>query len=121
MKNKLKVAVITTVYFPLSHTDVIVTRWLEPLPSDAHFGWTASRSEIASMYVAQFPEGAANTPSPDERPFNPRVDMERQMAARHDMPLFPTVREALTLGGNERAVDAVTTAVFRFTKTTNRF
>lgn len=89
--QSFKIAVITTVYHTLSHCDVIVSRWIEPRPRDVEFGWAKPRSRIASMYVAQFP---AN-------------DMARAVSANHGIPLFDSVRGALTLGGDRLAVDAV--------------
>jgi hypothetical protein len=53
--------------------------------------WIASRLEVASLSVDQFPEG----------------DLARQRAARHGLKLFPTIEEALTLGGSSLAVDGV--------------
>ena len=87
----MKIAVISTVWFPLSHTDVIVSRWVHPYPGDAAFGWTASRSKIASIFIEQFPEN----------------DMGRSFCQRHDLSLFGSIPEALTLGSGELAVDAV--------------
>jgi hypothetical protein len=84
------------VYYPLSHSDVIVSRWLEPRPTDRAFGWPAPGhdrpcTEIASAYIAQFPEN----------------DIGRETLKRHGVPLFSTVREALTLDGESLAVDGV--------------
>jgi hypothetical protein len=53
--------------------------------------WIAPRLEVASLYVDQFPDG----------------DLARQRASRHRLRLFPTVEEALTLGGSGLAVDGV--------------
>lgn len=96
MSDRPRLAVITTVYRENSHSDVIVSRWLEPLPTDLEFGWPVGgrqqpRTEIVSMYIAQFPE----------------VDKGRALAAQHGIPIFGTVREALTLGGSTLAVDGV--------------
>jgi hypothetical protein len=91
-----RLAVLTTIYRPLSHTDVIVSRWLDPRPTDSQFGWPRAghsqpRTEIASMYIAQFPEN----------------DMGRETLAKYEVPLYGTIRDALTLGGNTLAVDGV--------------
>lgn len=96
MTARPRLAVITTVYRTNSHSDVIVSRWLEPLESDRAFGWPVAggaqpRTEIASLYIAQFPD----------------VDTGRAIAAKHGVPIFPSVREALTLGGDTLAVDGV--------------
>jgi len=94
--SRPRLAVVSTVYYAPSHSDVIVSRWLEPLPTDREFGWPAPghdrpRTDIASAYIAQFPEN----------------DIGRDILKRHNVPLFSTVREALTLGGDSLAVDRV--------------
>jgi hypothetical protein len=53
--------------------------------------WTPPRVEVASVYLDQFPEG----------------DLGRQRIARHHLRLFPSIAEALTLGGSQLAVDGV--------------
>ena len=87
----LNVAVVTTVYFPLSHADVIITRWIKPLATDADWGWSEQRSKIVSIYIDQFPD----------------TDIGREICQRHDVPIFDTVANALCRGGNDLAVDAV--------------
>jgi hypothetical protein len=99
LKRPFRIAVITTVYRPLSHSDVIVSRWIEPRERDAEWGWSRPRTQIASMYVDQFPDN----------------DMARAISAKHGIPLFSNIRDALTcprpgrraLGGKRLAVDAV--------------
>ncbi len=96
MLTRPKLAVITTVYRKYSHSDVIVSRWLEPLATDRDFGWPAQghdqpRAEIASFHIVQTPD----------------IDTGRELAKKHNIPVFDTVREALTLGGDELAVDGV--------------
>jgi hypothetical protein len=110
----LKIAAICTQYFPLSHADVIITRWLDPHPRDAELGF-APRTQIASLYVAQRPLG---DPPPDptfvlspgarsKLEFVPSYDISRLVSQTYGVPLFDTVRDALTLGGDRLAVDAV--------------
>src|SRR5687768_11948364 len=53
--------------------------------------WQAPRAEVASVYIDQFPEG----------------DLARERIARHKLRQFPTIAEALTLGGSNLAVDGV--------------
>lgn len=96
MANRPKLAVISTVYFRPSHTDVFITRWLEPLESDRAFGWPVNgldkpRTDIASAYIKEFTD----------------KDIGREILKTHNVPLYPTVREALTLGGDKLAVDGV--------------
>jgi hypothetical protein len=96
MSRSPRLAVITTAYHPMSHSDVIVSRWLEPRATDREVGWPPlghdkPRTEIASLYIQQFPEN----------------DIGRTTAARHNVPIYSSVREALTLGGDTLAVDGV--------------
>jgi hypothetical protein len=96
MSYRPRLAVIATVYRPLSHADVIVTRWLEPRPTDPQYGWPVDgrsepRTRIASIHIAQYPEN----------------DVGRSTMAQYGVPIYDTVRDALTLGGPELAVDGV--------------
>jgi len=86
------IAVVTTEYHKNSHADVIVSRWLEPRPTDALYGWTEPKTQIASFYVEQRVDGR---------------DMSARLSEQFHVPRFPTVREALSLGGASLAVDAV--------------
>jgi len=88
----LKIAVLSTIFHPASHTDVIVSRWLEPFPNDWLYGWTQPSSRIVSMYVAQR---------------TMTTDLMNAATVRHGIPCFPSISEALTLGGEDLAVDAV--------------
>jgi hypothetical protein len=115
MSADFKIAAICTVYYPGSHADVIVSRWLEPFPSDPNWGWNGARTQIASLYVAQFPPEQAPdsfdagfaTDDPARYRFNRNIDLARMQARRHNVPLFSSIREALTLGGDALAVDGV--------------
>jgi hypothetical protein len=96
MVIKPRLAVISTVYFSPSHSDVIVTRWLEPPESDRAFGWPVNgldkpRTDIASAYIREFTD----------------KDIGREILKRHNVPLYSTVREALSMGGDKLAVDGV--------------
>jgi hypothetical protein len=53
--------------------------------------WVAPRVEVASVYIDQAPEG----------------DLTPGRIARHGLKRFPTIEEALTLGGSGLAVDGV--------------
>ncbi|HEX7008443.1 MAG TPA: hypothetical protein VF184_00580, partial [Phycisphaeraceae bacterium] len=91
--KQLRLAAIITCYYPKSHADVIVSRWVEPRPGDADWGWPAQRhGRVVSAYIDQ----------PDHE-----RDMGKQFLADHGIPRFQTVREALTLGSNDLAVDGV--------------
>ena len=84
-----KVAAILNVYFPNSHADVFMGRLL--------FGYRLNgkthlpRVDVASMYVDQFPIN----------------DMAREQAQEFGVKIFPSVAEALRMGGSSLAVDGV--------------
>jgi len=86
-----KVAIIATVDRPKSHTDVLISRWLEPRPGDAAWGWPRPRTRIASIYLTQFPHN----------------DLGKERCRKHNIPLCESVHEALTLGTDSLAVDGV--------------
>jgi hypothetical protein len=89
MSERKKIAAIITEYRPRSHADVIVTKFLKGFPTDD--GLLEPRVDIVSMYIDQFPD----------------ADISRSIAAEHDVPIFPSIVKALTLGGNKLAVDGV--------------
>ena len=89
MIDRKKIAAVITVYFPDSHADVMVTKFLKGFPTDE--GLIEPRVEVVSMYIDQFPES----------------DIGRGIAEEHGVPVYPSIREALTLGGDSLAVDGV--------------
>jgi len=84
-----RIAAIVTSFWRMSHAEVIVGRLLEGYYYQGER--QSPRVQIVSMYVDQFPEN----------------DMSRHKAAKHDIPIFPSILEALQLGGDELAVDGV--------------
>jgi len=86
---KPRVAAIVTEYRPRSHAENLINKLLEGYP----LYWTPMRprTQVVSLYTDQVP---AN-------------DVSRAVAAGHHLPIFPTIREALTLGGDRLAVDGV--------------
>lgn len=96
MTPRPRLAVVTTAYHHISHADVIVSRWLEPRETDREAGWPAvghdrPRTQIASLYIQQTLED----------------DIGHAKAESHNVPIFSSVKEALTLSGNSLAVDGV--------------
>ena len=83
------VAILATKVSKYSHVQHFVDRFLEG------YGWKGHhyrpRLRLASLYVDQFPEN----------------DLARERSERHGVPIYPTIQEALTLGGSELAVDGV--------------
>lgn len=89
--GQYRIAGLATVYRALSHADVIFSRWLRPLPSDAAWGWSDPKGKLVSLYTEQVPLN----------------DLGAEAAELHDMQYCQSVREALTLGTGQLAVDAV--------------
>ncbi len=84
-----RIAAIVTEYRPNSHADVLVGKYLEGYNQDNQQPYP--RSKIVSMFTEQVPEN----------------DMSRALSKKHNVPIFRTVADALTLGGNTLAVDGV--------------
>lgn len=86
----MKLAAIVTVYRKYSHAQHIVDRLLEG------YGWNGTHHhppmDLVSLYVDQ----------------TPAEDLSRERAARFPgMKIYPSIAEALTLGGSKLAVDGV--------------
>jgi hypothetical protein len=82
------VAAIITIYRPGSHADVLLGKILEGWKHD---GGAGPALKLASMYVDQFPSD----------------DLARPMSRKHGVPIFDSIEQALTLGGDRLAVDGV--------------
>src|SRR6185369_9498953 len=85
-----KLAAITTTFFKYSHTQHIVDRFLEG------YGWNGTHHhpamDLVSLYVDQIGDR----------------DLSRDRAKRFpSMKMYPTIAEALTLGGSKLAVDGI--------------
>ncbi len=84
-----RLAAIITEYRPGSHADVIIGKYLEGFNQDQMAPYPDSK--IVSMFTEQIPDN----------------DMSRPLAKKYNVPIFRTVVDALTLGGNQLAVDGV--------------
>lgn len=84
-----RVAGITTAYFHNSHADVILSRMLQTETLD--FKGRQPDLQLVSLYVDQFPKN----------------DIGRRLAQQYSVPIFASVQDALTLGGDRLAVDGV--------------
>jgi len=85
-----KIAALTTIYHKYSHSQHIVDRFLEG------YGWNGRlhrpEFDVVSLFVEQVGEN----------------DLSRERVRRYpQMKLYPTIADALTLGGRKLAVDAV--------------
>ncbi len=89
---------------------MIVSRWLDPHPTDDCWGWQP-RTRIASLYVAQPRRDLRllNTPRSQWRrlPFDHDLELGQPIARAYGVPMFGSIRDALTLGGASLAVDGV--------------
>lgn len=89
-QRRPRIAALTPIYHKYSHSQHIVDRFLEG------YGWEGRHHrpamDVASLYVEQVGEN----------------DLSRERASRHpQMKIYPSIAEALTLGGDQLAVDGV--------------
>src|SRR3954454_19278036 len=88
--RRLKVAAVVTEFTYRSHAHVILENFLQPYYFNGQV--TDPGCDVVSFYADQLPAGR---------------DMAREVAKVYKIPLFPTIPEALCLGGKELAVAAV--------------
>ena len=84
-----RIAAVLTEYWLGSHADVVIGKYLEGYNQDDKPPYP--RSKIVAMFTEHVPKN----------------DMSRPMAKKYGVPIFRTVQEALTLGGDKLAVDGV--------------
>ena len=84
-----RLAIVTTVYYHLSHAQHMGDRFLVGHPLEGR--WHRPNIKVVSLYVDQKPEGDQSADRAKEFGFN----------------VYPTVSEALRCGGGELAVDAI--------------
>src|SRR5205085_6589036 len=84
-----RIAGITTVFHENSHSDMIIGRLLQghTLNGQGEF----PKLILASLFIDQFPA----------------MDTGRKLSEQHNVPIYTSVREALTLGSDKLAVDGV--------------
>ncbi len=86
---RLKVAAILTEFTYRSHAHVILENFTEPYLFNGEM--TDPAMDIASIYLDQFPSN----------------DLGRAFAGKYHIPIYKSISEALCLGGDKLAVDAV--------------
>jgi len=84
-----RIALIGTEVRTHSHAQHFIDRFLNGYTWEGT--WRKPDVDLVSLYIDQFPEG----------------DLARTTAARHGVPIYKSIAEALTLGGNTLAVDGV--------------
>jgi hypothetical protein len=87
--SRPRVAVITTVYFPDSHADVIASRLIKGYEFQGEH--VDPRVEVVSIYLEQISDR----------------DMGLALIEEYNIPRYPTVAEAITCGGTGVNVDGV--------------
>lgn len=87
--SRPRVAVITTIYFPDSHADVVASRLIQGYEFEGRF--VEPRVEVASIYIEQIGEN----------------DMGVELTDRCGVPRYETVGEAIACGGSGVNVDGV--------------
>ena len=88
-QTRPKVAFLGTVVHTHSHAQHFLDR--HTVGYTWNGGWQEPRIDVASVYIDQFPEN----------------DLARGRIKKHGLNQFPTIEEALTLGGEKLAVDGV--------------
>ena len=88
-RRRKRIALLGTEVRIHSHAQHFIDRFL--LGYSWAGGWRRPDVDLVSLYIDQFPEG----------------DLARGTAKRHGVPIYPTIAEALTLGGTKLAVDGV--------------
>ena len=84
-----RIAIVTTIYRYLSHAQHMGDRFLIGYPREG--AWHTPDMKVVSLYVDQKPEG----------------DQSAERAKEFGFQVFPTIAEALRVGGDKLAVDAV--------------
>jgi hypothetical protein len=87
--RRLRVAFLATEVRRHSHAQHFIDRFLEGYGWEGR--WHRPEVDLAALYVDQFPEG----------------DLSRDRSARFNVPIYPTLEEALTMGTSKLAVDGV--------------
>ena len=89
MPPRPKIAAVISAFYQHSHADVILTKLVRGMPTDE--GLLPPQVEIVSLYLDQVHER----------------DVGLRLAGEHGIPVYPSIPQALCLGGKELAVDGV--------------
>src|SRR5438309_7965584 len=87
--KRLKVGAVITAFTYRSHAHVILENFVAPYLFNGD--WISPGMDVVSVYADQFPDG----------------ELGRAFAAKYNIPIYKTIAEALCLGADKLAVDAV--------------
>ena len=87
--KRLKLAAVITAFTYRSHAHVILENFVAPYLFNGKL--ISPGMDVVSMYADQFPDG----------------ELGRAFSAKYKIPIYKTISEALCLGGDKMAVDAV--------------
>ena len=87
--GRKKIAALSTTYHVRSHSDNFITRFLEGYWINEKY--YPPPCDVVSLYVEQIHPG----------------DISKRLSMAHGFKIYPTIAEALTLGGSSLAVDGV--------------
>ena len=105
-KELKKIAFIANAYQNSSHADVIGTKLFLGIPTDD--GMVASQVKIVSMWVDQTGANGTGGSLPDDGgTLVGTYDTGVRIAKMNGAIMYPSIAEALCLGGDQLAVDAV--------------
>lgn len=88
-KARKRIAIVSTVWTYLSHSQHMGDRFLVGYPRNGQ--WHKPPIDVVSLYVDQKPAG----------------DLSAQRASEHGFTIYPTIADALRCGGDRLAVDGV--------------
>ena len=89
MATRKKISAICTQWFHLSHAHAVVGKFLDGFATDE--GFFPPRVDVASLYLDQVTDR----------------DVGVGIAADHGLEIYPSIMDAMTLGGDKLAVDGV--------------
>ena len=89
MSERSRIAAITSIYYPMSHADSIITKFMKGMSTDE--GFFPPETELVSLYIEHILEN----------------DIGVELARECNVPIYPSIRQTLHAGKEELGVDGV--------------
>jgi hypothetical protein len=100
MNDRPRIAALISVYYPLSHAQHFLDRFLEG------YGWNGRHHRPAMDLVSLYVDQANEKPAESDK--GKHYDLSRERSARFpQLDVYPTIVDALMCGTNSLAVDGV--------------